>query len=237
MVDKLFYFFKSYFGFTRREARGFVFVIPVLVLLYAFPYWVSAYYDAINEDSYSSYLEKFKMLEEDTTLSSKIPVAVLKDSTIYQEKENRETKKRQATLREPVKPGLNTIAFSETNAVELQLVNGVGPVLSERIVAFRSKLGGFHKAEQLLEVYGVDAALAERIYETFPFSPDVASKIAINVATVQELSQHPYIAFGEAKVIVAYRKQHGAYKLPSDLLHIRIFSEEWVERIAPYLNF
>ncbi|WP_439482891.1 ComEA family DNA-binding protein [Cyclobacterium plantarum] len=237
MVNKVFYFLKSYFGFSRREARGFVFVIPVLILLYAFPYWVSAYYRASSEESYSSYLEKFRMLKEDSAFSSKKPLEANAGTTMLQEKENKEAKKQGNSLRAPERPGLNTIAFSKTTAVELQLVNGVGPVLSERIVAFRSKLGGFNRAEQLLEVYGVDAALAEKIFATFPFSPNITSKIDINAATVQELSQHPYIAFGEAKVIVAYRKQHGAYKMASDLLHIRIFSEDWVDRIAPYLNF
>lgn len=237
MVDKLFYFLKSYLGFTRREARGFVFVVPVLILLYAFPYGISNYYKASHQKSYSSYLEKFRTLSEDSLLSSPIPIALTADSAIQEKKEGKDSKKQSTTLKAPERPGLNKLAFPEATAVELQLVNGVGPVLSERIAAFRSKLGGFHLPEQLLEVYGVDAALAEKIYETFPFSPKISQKIDINTAEVKELAQHPYIAFGEAKVIVAYREQHGAYSNPSDLLHIKIFSKEWVDRIAPYLNF
>jgi DNA uptake protein ComE-like DNA-binding protein len=38
-------------------------------------------------------------------------------------------------------------------------------------------------------------------------------------------------------VIVAYREQHGLYTQADDLLKIKIFNEEWLERLKPYLEF
>jgi DNA uptake protein ComE-like DNA-binding protein len=38
-------------------------------------------------------------------------------------------------------------------------------------------------------------------------------------------------------VIVAYRLQHGGYQAAADLLGIKIFKSDWVEKIAPYLRF
>ncbi|MEX0882566.1 MAG: helix-hairpin-helix domain-containing protein, partial [Cyclobacteriaceae bacterium] len=134
-------------------------------------------------------------------------------------------------------PELNKVLFHETDAVVLQMVSGIGPVLSARIVAFRDNLGGFYTKKQILEVYGIDADLAEKIYEAFPFEPKITQKINLNDIDLKGLARHPYIKYGEAKVILAYRKQHGALKNSEDLLKIKIFNEEWVNRLAPYLVF
>jgi DNA uptake protein ComE-like DNA-binding protein len=37
--------------------------------------------------------------------------------------------------------------------------------------------------------------------------------------------------------VLAYRLQHGPYANVEDLLKIKIFKPEWVEKIAPYLRF
>jgi DNA uptake protein ComE-like DNA-binding protein len=54
---------------------------------------------------------------------------------------------------------------------------------------------------------------------------------------VEELASHPYISYQEAKVMVAYRLQHGGYQTATELLGIKIFKSDWVEKIAPYLRF
>ena len=75
------------------------------------------------------------------------------------------------------------------------------------------------------------------IWEYFEFSPLIFRKIQINSAEIEEISSHPYFSYGEAKVIVAFRKQHGKYSGKEDLLKIKIFKPEWVEKVAPYLDF
>jgi DNA uptake protein ComE-like DNA-binding protein len=37
--------------------------------------------------------------------------------------------------------------------------------------------------------------------------------------------------------MVAYRLQHGEYQAATELLGIKIFKSDWVEKIAPYLSF
>ena len=46
---------------------------------------------------------------------------------------------------------------------QLQALPGIGPVLAQRIVRFRSQLGGFHHVEDLRGVPGVGPWLYERI--------------------------------------------------------------------------
>jgi competence ComEA-like helix-hairpin-helix protein len=48
-------------------------------------------------------------------------------------------------------------------AGDLVLLPGVGPKLAERIVAERSRRGGFTRAEQLLEVKGIGQATLKRL--------------------------------------------------------------------------
>ncbi|WP_154855807.1 ComEA family DNA-binding protein [Cyclobacterium xiamenense] len=237
MADKLFYFLKGYLGFTRKESRGFVFVIPLLLVLHAVPSLISGYLRSVEQKKYRRYLEAADALPEISLQSPVNSDTTLRTASFQEEKGKRGTERKAGGLSRPQAPGLNTVLFPEAGSVELQMVSGVGPVLSARIEAFREKLGGFHSPAQLLEVYGIDGELADKIYAVFPFQARIVRTIAINELEVGELANHPYIGFGEAKVIVAYRKQHGPYTRAADLLQIKIFTEEWVDRIAPYLSF
>ena len=62
-------------------------------------------------------------------------------------------------------------------------------------------------------------------------------RIEINTVPVEELAKHPYISYQEAKVLVAYRLQHGSYLQLDDLLKVKIFKADWVNKIGPYLDF
>lgn len=50
------------------------------------------------------------------------------------------------------------VSINRATAVELEALPGVGPVLAERIVAFRDENGGFEVVEDLLEVPGIGEA-------------------------------------------------------------------------------
>ena len=36
-MAKIYFFLKSYFGFSKRESKGFVLVVPALIVLYLIP--------------------------------------------------------------------------------------------------------------------------------------------------------------------------------------------------------
>ena len=50
---------------------------------------------------------------------------------------------------------LETIHINQATAEELQMLPGVGPALSERIVVYRAENGPFESVDQLTEVKGV----------------------------------------------------------------------------------
>lgn len=128
--------------------------------------------------------------------------------------------------------------INTVDSAALTEINGIGEVLSGRIVKFRESLGGFVSMDQLSEVYGIEdyaiENLNERSYVEDDFQP---RKISINKLSVEELGKHPYITFDEARLIIAYREQHGEFKQPDDLLGILVLDQDWLKRISPYLEF
>jgi len=59
------------------------------------------------------------------------------------------------------KPSLIDINVADTTA--FIALPGIGSKLANRIVSFRSKLGGFHSVEQIREVYGLKDSVYQRI--------------------------------------------------------------------------
>jgi competence protein ComEA len=57
------------------------------------------------------------------------------------------------------------ISINSASATELQELPGVGPVLAERIVAFREQNGPFVSLDALLEVSGIGEATLRNLAE------------------------------------------------------------------------
>jgi competence protein ComEA len=124
------------------------------------------------------------------------------------------------------------------DSLQLKTVFGIGSKTAARILEYRRNLGGFVKEEQLYEVWGLDSLVAEELMDiSFLSSPPGIQAINPNTATEEELTLHPYIRKGLARLIVRYRKQHPPYSKPEDLLGIRLFRTEQVEKLRPYLRF
>ena len=232
MVRRLTYFLKMYLGFSRRESRGFLMVFPFLVLLYLIPVIYNRILKFTNQENYKTYLEQVDLI-----IASAGQASTEKAAAKWNLVSGQDTTQKLKVYIKPKEPQLNLIDFSEADSILLQVVPGIGQVLAGRIIKYRDKLGGMHSQQQLLEVYGVTEEVANRVFEYFPLTPLIGQTIKVNELDVAELAEHPYISFGHAKVIVAYREQHGRYQKPEDLLRIKIFNKEWLDRLRPYLEF
>ncbi|PHN07190.1 ComEA family DNA-binding protein [Flavilitoribacter nigricans] len=133
-------------------------------------------------------------------------------------------------------PAPVSIDINQATAEEWQLLYGIGPVLSQRIVRFRDKLGGFVRIEQVAETYGLPDSTFQSIQDQLRFSP-IRERIAINRADARELQAHPYIQWKQANVIVAYRSNHGPFATVADLEKVLALNKEFIQRIAPYIQF
>lgn len=226
MKKKLQFWFNTYFGFSSKETVGFLLVVPILGFLSFFPFLISWVRNQKEAISYEEYTLAVDSLEKTGVILVSSPLLAFNP---------------QDTVKKNFKSNqlgrINRIPFSEADSVTLQIVPGIGPATAGRIIKYRENLGGFVAKSQLMEVYGMKAETAEAVWEFFEFDPGIRKKLQINQVEAADLAKHPYISYSEAKVIVAYRNQHGVFMNSEDLLKIKIFKKEWVDKISPYLNF
>lgn len=113
---------------------------------------------------------------------------------------------------------------------------GIGSKLASRIVTFRERLGGFYSIEQIGETYGLADSTFQKIKQYLKLDNLSIKKVNINTATVDELKAHPYIKYGIANPIVAYRNEHGAFSKIEDIKKVMAVTDDVYKKIAPYLS-
>jgi competence protein ComEA len=226
MRDRVFYWMKFYLGFSGKEARGFFVLIPFMIAFGLTPTILKGVKNKKAAAEFGIYQGRLDSLEQLQVklISSPLPTFNPQDTV--------KTSRSQRQAEE-----LNRLPFSEADSVLLQIVPGIGPGTAGRIIKYREQLGGFHSERQLLEVYGVKEETMLAIWDFFEFDPQIFKKIEINTGGVEDIAEHPYISYGEAKVLTAYRKQHGRFNSIDDLLKIKIFKTAWVQKLHPYLEF
>ncbi len=124
------------------------------------------------------------------------------------------------------------------SAADLEEVYGIGPAFSERIIKYRTILGGFYNEEQLSAVYGIKPETLDRLWERFYVdSATCCSRISLNTATIDSLRRHPYLNRNQAAAIVSYRNQHGPYTSWEELAEIKILPDSLIGRMRKYFKF
>ena len=126
-----------------------------------------------------------------------------------------------------------TIDLNAATASEFQSIRGIGEKLSNRIIRFREKLGGFVSTQQLYQVYGLDSLLIDNTMERF----DVVTpckRILINSVSLQELESHLYLNAQQSEEIIKLRSINGTID-SSSIRNIFTLSE-W-RRIKPYFQW
>lgn len=129
------------------------------------------------------------------------------------------------------------IDLNKASSEQLQEINGVGEVLSNRIINFRDRLNGFQIDEQLYDVYGLEYGVVKRILAEFTVKekPEVV-KININTASASDIATLPFISFNLAKEIVDYRLLREGIKEMEELKNIDGFPAQKIDRFALYLT-
>ena len=126
--------------------------------------------------------------------------------------------------------------LNTSTAADLTQVRGIGAVLSERIIKYRTRLQGFDKLNQLYEVYGLDSLVVENVKRQFKIkTKPKRTKIPIALATLEELLKIPYLSKSEAKKIIGLRTRNQNLTL-KNLRSEPGFDSLKIERLALYLH-
>ncbi|MEE2772932.1 MAG: helix-hairpin-helix domain-containing protein [Bacteroidota bacterium] len=128
------------------------------------------------------------------------------------------------------------VDLNSATAEDLQVVQGIGKVLSERIVKYRYRIGGFRSAIQLNDVYGLQPEVVQKITSRFQVKTMPAFELVdLDTASLDDLLRIPYIDEKLAREIINYRKLHEGISSIEELTKIPGFPSEKIDRIKLYL--
>jgi competence ComEA-like helix-hairpin-helix protein len=127
--------------------------------------------------------------------------------------------------------------LNQVTVQELTEIRGIGKVLSQRIIKFRDRLGGFLLDDQLYDVFGLEPEVAERVLEKYKVlkAPEI-EKVNINTASARELSKIGYISTSLAEGIVRFREENGEITSFDELRQIESFPTNRINRFPLYLS-
>jgi len=128
------------------------------------------------------------------------------------------------------------VELNSADSAQLVKLKGIGPVFASRIIKYRNLLGGFHKKEQLLEVYNFPEETFLSIREYLETDSLLITPIRINFADYSELLRHPYLDKNQVSKIITFRDENGPIQSVNHLLENGIINELEFEKVKPYLT-
>lgn len=153
---------------------------------------------------------------------------VIKDSTVYPQRSD------QNLLERKVEETL-IVDLNRASKEDLDELPGIGEFYAKKIIDYRERLGGFSKVQQLLEIWKFDE---EKLLKLKPFvilDESSIRKLNINEATIDELTDHPYISYQVANSIVKMR-MHEPYTKIEDIRRSKLIDDDLYFKIAPYIT-
>ena len=172
--------------------------------------------------------EEYKSLEPYIKISSDYQPA----SSLISETEKSSTPK--DSLRYPVKLSVGEhIALNTADTTMLKRVPGIGSGYARAIVNYRNRLGGYVDVNQLLDIKGIPPEALQYIV----LGNSDVKKLDVNHLSLNQLKQHPYLNFYQARALVESRRLHGPLRSAADLRLISDFTEDDIKRLIPYLQF
>ncbi|MEM7040341.1 MAG: helix-hairpin-helix domain-containing protein, partial [Bacteroidota bacterium] len=136
-------------------------------------------------------------------------------------------------------PPASPIDLNRADSLTLLKVPGIGPYTAGRILSYRKWLLFFQSVEQLREFRAIRPENFERMAPHLTVGPDFSAfpHIRINEATVEELAAHKYIDWKSARILVAYRGQHGPFQALADLEKVLALPPDLLPKLDGYLAF
>jgi competence protein ComEA len=198
-------------GFSSTETNAFIVLLPLMaIIIFAQP-------------TYHRFFSKPK--DELNRNEAKL------DSIIGQSKSNESLPRDSASSEMPTN---KIFPFDPNSATETELNSlGFSPILSKRIISYRSKGGTFKIKSHLLKIYGMDTALYRQLYHAINLpekiqtdqSPQVNAapeKIIFNLNEADTATLEKINGIGPvlAKRIVKYRNILGGFIKPEQLKEI-----------------
>jgi competence protein ComEA len=131
-----------------------------------------------------------------------------------------------------------TFSMLDLNAAteeDLDKLPGIGLILADRILKFRSSLGGFTTIDQLKDCYGITPETLEKIKPRLNIIQP-AQQFSINNIDPKSFN-HPYLPKKIMWMIPNYIKNHGPITNEEELRKVFPPDSNWCEKLMPYVKF
>lgn len=131
---------------------------------------------------------------------------------------------------------LAIIELNSSTKEELKKLKGIGDSYAERIIKYRSLLGGYYTPEQLFEVYGMDSVRYSGFCNQISIDTSAIRKINLNTANFDSLIRHPYLNRYQTKAILKYKEIAGDFSTIDQIYKNNLLNEEEFLQVKPYLK-
>lgn len=140
-----------------------------------------------------------------------------------------------SAIKELNKAPKHMVDINSADSLELISLPGIGPYFASKILSYRERLGGYAKAEQLFDIYGIDDQKFEMISSRIIVDTLLLKKIDLSVVNEKELSKHPYIGSYVARGIVRFREKMGSSLISlEELIANKIIKAEFASILRFY---
>ncbi|SNR52094.1 helix-hairpin-helix domain-containing protein [Flavobacterium sp. ov086] len=193
-----------------------------------------------KENKYVNSTEEFQQVTKVSDSLLRIISPLFKFPDWTQNKSNFKTEKKEYVAKSYSKKENKIIVLDINQATQDDLIKvyGIGEALSLRILKQKEILGCFVSMEQMSDVWGLSPEVIAELNSHFKVViPSDLKKIAINDASLKELSQFPYFRYALARQIVTARSMNGNFNNIEDLSKIKGFPVEKAKIISLYLEF
>jgi DNA uptake protein ComE-like DNA-binding protein len=214
--------FRNWFGFTRRERRS----SYMLLLLILFIFSVRFIFPEKNLSVENVPLD-FNYSLNDLLASDSSNIQGAEEKSPGRSGWSQKGEKKKKLI----------IDINRCDTSELIKLNGIGTVLSVRIIKYRQLLGGFARNDQLSEVYGLPAETYDRIKDQIFVDTLMISTINVNSADYKTLIRFPYFEKYEVSSILKFRELEGRIRDIFVLVDNKLITVEKAKKVRPYLRF
>lgn len=223
-LDKPKFYLKEYLSFTKGERVGILVLLSLIILVI----FVSSIIRYLVPDQPNINVSAFK---KDILVFEKASDSISVRPQQREHMANSFNKPKAYVALQTVKIELNS-----SDSASLDQLPGIGPVLANRIIKYRSMLGGFYSMDQLAEVYGLKTETIDKIKRYITIDTLLIERLNLNTAEFKKINAHPYITYEQTKAICRYRTHNNLLSI-SQLEKLQIFSSDELRKVKPYLLF
>jgi competence ComEA-like helix-hairpin-helix protein len=225
---------KDYLTFNRKEQRGLLVLVILMVLLVA-ANGIVPHLSLRRPVDFTAFSQEIAIFEKELARFDSM------EKVANRRKFSSGFGKTGSPLYDTSKPypkrtvDVFTIELNAADSFDLQRLNGIGPAFARRILQYRERLGGFIAREQLLDVFGMDTVRYQKIKDHLIVNGDSVKRMDLNRVTFKELMRHPYFPFVISKALMVYRTEHKTFKSLEELRKIPVINDSVYRRIEPYI--